>query len=127
MSVTLADIGNNNENFTASRWSWKATLAIIESLAVIDESTIRMLNQGYMDIVIDKSQAKQIAQGIRDNFLTKLKDGNRVFANLSITDELDDGTLYRSAEDEWRNYSASKEWLESFVDFCETSHGFRIF
>jgi len=127
MSVTLADIGNRNENFTASRWSWKAAMAIIESLDVIDESTIKMLNKGYIDVVIEKSQADQIACGIQENFIAKLNTRGRVYANLTITDDPDDGTVHRSPEDEWRNYSASKEWLELFVDFCETSDGFRIF
>jgi len=127
MSVTLADIGNRNENFTASRWSWKATLAIIESLDVLDESTITMLKKGYMDIVITKPQADQIARGIRENFIAKLDTGNRIYADLTITDEPDDGTVYRSSEDEWKNYSANKASLELFVDFCESSDGFRIF
>jgi hypothetical protein len=127
MSVTLADIGNKNENFTASRWSWKAAMAIIESLNVVDESTIEMLRKGHMDVVISKSESKQIAIEIRERFIAKLNPKSRVYANLTITDEPDDGTVHRSSEDEWRNYSASKEWLETFADFCDTSDGFRIF
>jgi hypothetical protein len=127
MSVTLADVGNKNENFTASRWSWKAAMAIIESLNIIDESTIKMLRKGHMDVVISKSESQQIATEIRRCFIDKLNPKARVYSNLSITDELDDGTLHKSPEEEWKNYSASKEWLESFVDFCETSEGFRVF
>lgn len=127
MSVTLADIGDKNENFTASRWSWKAAMAIIESLEVLDESTVKMLKKGHLDIVIEKSVAQQIAIGIREKFISKLSEKSRVYANLSVTEEPDDGTLYNKPEEEWKNYSASRGWLESFVDFCDTSDGFRIF
>lgn len=127
MSVTLADTGNNNENFTASRWSWKAAMAIIESLEVLDESTVKMLKKGHLDIVIEKAAAQQIATGIREKFLSRLSEKSRVYANLTVTEEADDGTLYNKPDEEWKNYSASKSWLESFVDFCETSDGFRIF
>lgn len=127
MSVTLADIAGINDNFSASRWSWKAAMAIIESLDVVDESTLKMLQKGHLDIIIEKDVAKLIAAGIKENYLAKLSEKSRVYANLSITEDPDDGTLYKSQEDEWKNYSASKEWLESFVDFCETSEGFRIF
>lgn len=127
MSVTLADIGNNNENFTSSRWSWKVAMAIMEKLEVIDESTIQMLRKGHLDIVIDKAAARAIADAVRTNFIEKLNPKGRVFSNLTTTDEPDDGTLYRSPDEEWKNYSATREWLESFADFCESSDGFRIF
>jgi len=128
MSVTLADLGtNNNENFSASRWSWMAALEIIKSLGVVDDNTIKMLKTGHIDVEISKDEARRIAEKIKQDFIPRMGEKSRIYSNLAITDDVDDGTLYNSPEEQWKNYSATREWLESFAAFCETSNGFRIF
>ena len=50
-----------------------------------------------------------------------------VYADLSITDAPDDMTLYRDRDEDWKNYSASHDWLRDFAEFCLRSKGFQVF
>jgi hypothetical protein len=50
-----------------------------------------------------------------------------MYGNLTITDKPDDGTMYRDADEQWKNYSASRNWLEEFSAFCIRCKGFQVF
>jgi hypothetical protein len=77
--------------------------------------------------MISQSEAHAIGNKLREEILPKLKPNKRIFADLSITDSPDDGTLYRDRDEQWKNYSASYKWLDEFADFCLRSKGFKVF
>jgi hypothetical protein len=78
-------------------------------------------------VTIEEQEAHLIGRKIYEEILPKLQPNKRIFANLTITDEPDDGTFYRDPENQWRNYSVTYQWLKDFADFCLQSKGFRIF
>ncbi|MBX3293271.1 MAG: hypothetical protein KF881_10335 [Acidobacteria bacterium] len=127
MSFTLIDSGSEGYEFSTSVWHWKAAVEIIKSLDALSEGTVRQMGYNAMGIRISQEEAKKIADGIRGDILPKLAPNKRMFADLSITDEPDDGTIYRDEDEQWKNYSVTHDWLAELADFCERTKGFQIF
>ena len=120
-------MGSENFEFTANVWKWKAALEVIKSLDVISEGTVRQMGYNAMGVKVDQEDARVIAERIRATVLPKLEPNKRIYADGSITDEPDDGTIYRDEDEQWKNYSVSHDWLKDFADFCMQTKGFQIF
>lgn len=120
-------MGSENYEFTANVWNWKAALEVIKSLDVLSEAMVRQMGYNALGIKVDREEAHILGERIRDRILPQLAPNKRMFADLSVTDELDDGTIYRDEDEQWRNYSVGHDWLKDFSDFCLRSKGFQIF
>jgi len=127
MSFTLLDHGSENFEFRASVWNWKTALEIIRSLDVISEGKVRQMSYNATGVSVSVEEAQKIGEGIRDNVLPKMTPGSRIFSDLSVTETPDDGTLYKDADEQWKNYSAEYEWLKEFSEFCFLSKGFQVY
>ena len=127
MSFTLIDLGSENFEFSANVWNWKAALEVIKSLDIIGEGAVRQMTYNATGVKISLADAHEIGTRIREQVLPKLAPNKRIFSDLSITDAPDDKTLYRDADEEWKNYSVSHDWLADFADFCLKSKGFQVF
>ena len=127
MSFTLLDLGSENFEFSANVWNWKATLEIIKSLDIMSEGKIRQMGYNATGTKVDVDDARAIGEAIRDKILPKIPNDGRMFADLRITDEPDDMTLHRDDDDQWKNFSVTREWLSEFSEFCIRSKGFQIF
>ena len=127
MSFTLIDQGSENFEFTANVWTWKAAVEIIRGLDVLDEGAMRQMGYAGTGVAIDADSAHQLGSRIRDEVLPKVSEGKRIYADGSITDAPDDGTIYKDPDEQWKNYSASHDWLKEFSDFCLGSKGFQVF
>lgn len=127
MSFTLHDLGTENFEFNANVWSWKAALEIIKSLDILSEGKIRQMGYNATGVKIDVDDAHAIGGAIRNTILPKLSEDARMFADLRITNEPDDMTLHRDDDEQWKNFSVTREWLKEFSDFCLRSKGFQIF
>jgi hypothetical protein len=127
MSFSLHDLGSEKYEFNANVWTWKAALEIVKSLDIISEGKIRQMGYNATGTRIDVDDAHTIGFAIRDKILPKLSENARMFADLRITDEPDDMTLHRDDDEQWKNYSVTREWLNEFSEFCIRSKGFQIF
>lgn len=127
MSFTLMDLGSEAFEFRANVWNWKPTVEIIKSFDIIDEGKLRQMNYNATGAKFSIEEAHTIGEKIRDEILPKLEPNKRIFADLSITDKPDDGTLYKDDDEQWKNYSTSHDWLKDFVEFCLKSKGFQVF
>lgn len=121
------DLGSENFEFRASVWNWKTVLEIVRSLDIVSEGKLRQMNYNAAGTSVSVEESRQIAEKIRDEILPKMGPGKRIFADLSVTDKPDDGTLYRDDDERWKNYSVDYEWLREFTDFCLNSKGFQVF
>lgn len=126
MSFTFIDSGSPNNEVRTNVWNWKPTLEIIKDLDVISEQGVRQMQYNATGFTVSPDDALAIGAGIRGKYLSKMQPKQRVRTDLSITDEVDDGTLH-SGEESWKNYGATYNWLEEFADFCSRSKGFQIF
>lgn len=127
MSFTLHDLGSENFEFNANVWSWKAALEIIKSLDILSEGKIRQMGYNATGVKIDVDEAHAIGETIRSTILPKLSENARMLADLRITNEPDDMTLHRDDDEQWKNFSVTREWLSEFSEFCLRSKGFQIF
>ncbi len=127
MSFTLMDLSSENFEFRSNVWNWKAALEIIKSLDVIGEGKIRQMSYNATGVKITNEEAQIIGEKIREQILPKLAPDKRMFADLSITDQPDDGTIYKDEDEQWKNYSADYDYLNEFSDFCLKSKGFQVF
>lgn len=127
MSFSLHDLSSENFEFNANVWNWKAALEIIKSLDIMSEGKIRQMGYNATGMKIETDDAHMIGSAIRDKILPKISENGRMFADLRITDEPDDMTLHRDDDEQWKNYSVTREWLKEFSEFCLRSKGFQIF
>jgi hypothetical protein len=127
MSFTLLDMGSEKYEFRASIWNWKPTLEIIKSFNILSDGKLRQMEYNATGVKIEKEEAHEIGERIRNEILPKLSPNKRMFADMSITDQPDDGTFYRDEDDQWKNYSVSHDWLQDFAEFCLKSKGFQVF
>lgn len=127
MSFSLHDLGSEHFEFNANVWNWKAALEIIKSLDIVSEGKIRQMAYNGTGVKVDVDDAHAIGEAIRNKVLPKLSPEARMFADLRITDEPDDMTLHRDDDEQWKNYSVTRDWLNEFSEFCIRSKGFQIF
>ena len=121
------DSGSEGFEFQANVWNWKTTLEIIKSFDHISEGKVRQMSYNATGVKVEKDEAHLIGEKIRDEILPKLAPNKRIFSDLSITDAPDDGTLHRDEDDQWKNYSATHDFLKDFSEFCLKSKGFQIY
>jgi|SRR5688572_22489623 hypothetical protein len=127
MSFTLHDLSSEGFEFNANVWNWKAALDVIKGLDIVPENKVRQMGYNAMGVKVDLEDAHLIGQKLRDEILPKLQPNKRMFADGTVTDEPDDGTIYRDEDEQWKNYSIDHVWVKDFSEFCLRSKGFQIF
>lgn len=127
MSFTLHDMSSENFEFNANVWNWKAILEVIKDMDILSEGKVRQMGYNAMGVKVDIDDAHFIGSKLQSDILPKLEPKKRMFADGTVTDEPDDGTIYKDDDEQWRNYSVSYEWVKDFSDFCLRSKGFQIF
>lgn len=127
MSFTLHDLGSDAFQFNANVWTWKAALEIVKNLDIVSEGKIRQMGYSATGVKVDMEDAHAIGGAIVNSVLPKIPANGRMFGDLRVTDEPDDMTLHRDDDDQWKNFSVTREWLEEFSHFCLQSKGFQIF
>ena len=127
MSFTLMDLGSESFELRANVWNWKPAVEIIKSFDIVDEGKLRQMNYNATGAQFSHEEAQAIGEKIRDEILPRLAPNKRILLDLSVTDQPDDGTLYRDEDEQWKNYSASYDWLKDFSEFCLKSKGFQVF
>ncbi len=68
----------------------------------------------------------RVADAIEAQVLPGLAAGARVLLDGSATPAPDDFVMHTEPESVWRNYSASREALVEFVQFCRSCSGFTV-
>lgn len=127
MSFTLMDLSSENFEFRSNVWNWKAALEVIKSLDIVSEGKVRQMSSNATGIAVSNEEAKLIGEKIRQEILPKLEPNKRIFADLSITDKPDDGTIHKDKDEQWKNYSADYNYLDEFSEFCLRSKGFQVY
>ena len=127
MSFTLLDSGAESFEFRANVWNWRTALEIIKDFDILSDGKLRQMEYNATGVKLEMDEARLIGEKIRKEILPKLEPNKRIYADLSITDAPDDGTLYKDEDEQWKNYSADHDWLKEFSEFCLKSKGFQVF
>ena len=127
MSFTLHDMSSEGFEFNANVWNWKAILEVIKEMDVLSEGKVRQMGYNAMGVKVDLEDAQLIGTKLQNEVLPKLAPNKRMFADGSVTEDPDDGTIYKDEDEQWKNYSVSHDWVKDFSEFCLRSKGFQIF
>jgi hypothetical protein len=127
MSFTIIDMGSEGYELNPNVWTWKPTLEIIRSFNYVNERTLNNMASNGTGVKMSQADANAIGEKIRDVILPQLAPNKRMYGNLTVTDKPDDGTFHRDSDEQWKNYSASCNWLEEFSAFCIKCKGFQVF
>lgn len=124
MGVILVDLAQEDRDLYANWWTWRPAIELIRSFDLIDDERLERMGYSGVGAELNAEQAHIIGRRLKEEVLPRIQSKERVLLDLSATGEPDNGTLY---DDNWlQNYSASREWLEEFANFCLTSQGFRV-
>jgi len=72
------------------------------------------------DVQVDAATAWKIADLI-DQTVERMKPGDRLLGDLSITDKPEKQVVFKTPEDVAEGCSASREWLKEFSEFSRDS------
>ena len=128
--MTFILVPNEGKDVQINAWNWRPTLELLFATGVItEEDHVRMGAQG-LGGKVDEAKALRIAEVIMRKLRT-MKPGERTLADLSVSNEPKQPVVFspdKQADDIDTNelYSATYEWLETFVEFCRSSKGFEV-
>ncbi len=120
-------MGQENYEFSANVWNWKAILEIIKGMDLLSEGTIRQMGYNAMGVRVDVEDAHLIGEKLRDVVLPQIAPNKRMFGNGTVTDKPDDGSIHKDDDEQWRNFFVTHDWVKDLSDFCLRSKGFQIF
>lgn len=125
MGITLVDQKSEDLVFDVNFWHWRAIVEAVRRLAVLPAERAAALHEPFVgDLTQD--EARTVATAIRERLLPTLESDDRLLLDGTRTKAPDDGTFYRSPEEQHRNYGTTREVLEPFTRYCETCAGFQV-
>jgi len=119
----------HGEEIVINAWNWRPILALLRDAKLISDDLYERMGLWGM-AKEDAEIAERIADYL-DQRLETMKAGERVRADLTVTDEPKKRLVItqNTQADEFDSveaYSATYEWLVQFRDFSRTSGGFRV-
>ena len=122
MGWRMHDLANRENTLKVNAWIWRPTLEILKTLDILDEDRLERM-QSNVIVTITPEEAHAIADELESRFLSRMNSDERVRLDLTLTDEPDDIQLH---DDDLKNYGATQDWVQRFVDFCRSCSGFEI-
>ena len=126
MGFDITDLADESRVVFVNFWNWRPTVEILRTANLLDDKRLAGLHQQISATRISRNEARAIAHYLREHVLPNLSHDARVLLAGATTTQPDDGVFHRSAEDFNQNYSATRSWLETFADFCESCGGFEF-
>ena len=115
MSIILEDA--LGKTIKVNAWNWGVlhfAVACAKPPVFEDEDFLGRLRYGG-GVTLSKEQADSLFEYLTEVVLPRLKPGQRMLTDFSVTDEPDDGTMHR--DDLEKNYSLHHEVLVSVLHF----------
>jgi hypothetical protein len=125
MGMTLFDQKTDKIVFDTNFWNWRAIVEAVRALKVLPESRVDLLHEAWIG-ELTESEAREVAQAIRERLLPTLSEGERLLLDSRRTNEPDDGVMHYDPAEQHKNYSTDRHVLEEFAACCETCSGFRV-
>lgn len=123
MGIDLDCLEDPELTFSANWWIWRTIVERIEGWNVFSKHRIEMMLCNSF-IEISEDDARFIGEMLAEECLPELGPGERLLLGGGKTAEPDDYQFHR--EDIDKNYSAPRQMLLEFIDFCRRCKGFRV-
>lgn len=107
---------------SVNAWNW-GTLHHIVACADVFETELWEPMRFNCGGTLQPAQVAALADFLAQRILPRLADGERVLVDGTITAVPDDGTFYREAAEQWRNYSLHRDVLVDIIEFLRSAPG----
>jgi hypothetical protein len=112
----------DGRNLPVNAWNWGVLHHLVAQARVLpDEEWTPLRWNGGGDLTAD--QVSVLAAFLQENIAARLREGERMFCDGSVTNVPDDGILFRTEDEMWKNYSLHREVLDRVIAFLRTSQG----
>jgi hypothetical protein len=111
----------SNGDLQVSAWTWGPIHDLVAAAGILPADLWAMTRYNWTGAELDEQQTATLADFLESRVLTRLRDGERLLADGTVTDVPDDGTLYR--DDLSKNYSVRREMLVRIIDFLRAAKG----
>jgi len=123
-------IPKTGEDIVINAWNWRPTLRLLLDAKLIDEDLYESMAIHGKRGSVGADTACRIADFL-DLRLARMKEGERIRADLTTTSEPKKQVIFRSGMladevDAVDLHSATYEWLAQFCEFCRRSGGFTV-
>jgi len=123
-------IPKNGTDVMVNAWNWRPTLELLRDANLIDDDLYERMGTFGREAKVGAEAADRIADFL-DKRLPAMKEGDRIRADLTITDEAKKPLIITPETqieqiDVVDTYSATYEWLVQFRDFTRSSGGFEV-
>lgn len=125
MGVILVDLEKEDKKLFANWWNWRPIVELIKSFELLDEEMLDRMSYNGCGGALSAEQAHVVGKKLKEEILPKIRPEERVLLDLNKTAEPDDGTMHY--DDQFKNYSATRDFIEQFADFCLASQGFNVY
>ena len=125
MGFDVCNLGDDPPDLSVNFWNWRPTVELIRSFGIIDDERLELMHIQCCGAEVTEDEARTIGERIKAEILPQLAENDRLLLDLTITDKPDDMKMYYG-EDVHKNYSAQREWLTRFAEFCMSCSGFRV-
>src|SRR5262245_27417594 len=120
MSITLERSDGTDLRVNAWNWGVLDHLVAKADLFPAELWEPKRLNGGG---TLEAPEAATLAAFLGAHALPRLREGERVFYDGTITAVADDGTFYREPGELWRNYSLHRTVLVEVIEFLRKAVG----
>ena len=119
MSITISN--EDGQCMHVNAWNWGVLHFVVEKAKLLPQDVWEPAR--YLGTDLDHAQVKQLTEFLGSNVLPQLKPGERMFFDGTKTHLADDGTFFREADEQWKNYSLHHEVLLKILQFLRSSNG----
>jgi hypothetical protein len=128
--MTFILVPNQGQDLQINAWNWRPTLELLFAEGVITEDDHERMGAQGLGGKVDEAKALTIAKVIERKLLG-MSSAERTLANLTVTREPKKQAVFTPGTkvddvDSNELYSTTYEWLETFVNFCRSSRGFKV-
>lgn len=109
-------MGEDDDSFRVNAWNWGVLHHIVACAHLFPEEFWEPKRSSFGG-ALESEQVAALADFLEKELSPRLRPGQRMFFDGSVTDEPDDGTFYRDEDEMWRNYSLHHSVLEEAIEF----------
>jgi hypothetical protein len=118
MSILLE--AGEGRTLKVNAWNWGVLHFVVQEARLFPDSLWEPLrhNSGSE---LDPDQVATLAGFLERSLLPRLKEGERMFFDGTVTNVPDDGTFYREEKEMWKNYSLHRSVLVSIIGLIKAA------
>jgi len=125
VSVILVPVNHETADLQLNWWIWRTVLAELKRSNLVSEEQFERMSGNGSGGAASADDCDMFGRHLEE-VVRLLKSGDRLLADGTVTDEPHSHELDMAPNASHKNYSATAEHLQLFIDFCKTCAGFTV-